>query len=254
MDNEDPRNDRDDHFRILLSHWPDEASDDSLVRRIAGCVAQDIVEGRLQPGEFLNSVQLAERFGTSRTPVREALLRLEREGVVETIRRRRSRVARMTMAEVRNDYELRGALNGLVAELVCARARDDEIAALWNFQHKLDFAAENDDADTYFWTNVEFRDFEADLARNLPLRRTLDQLGLRTLRLRHLSLSYPGRLAVSCAEHRRLLRAYEQRDSQLAIALNRSITVAGLRTIEHHGWTGLRGEDVLGSESDNAPQ
>ncbi|RYF53001.1 MAG: GntR family transcriptional regulator [Comamonadaceae bacterium] len=241
---------KDDHFRLLL-HWDDEETDDSLVHQIARSVAHDIVEGRLQPGEFLNSVQLADHFGTSRTPVREALLRLEREGLVETIRRRRSRVSRMSIAEVRNDYELRAGLNGLVAELVCARARDDEIAALWNYQHQLDRATEENDADAYFWKNVEFRDREADLTRNPPLRRTLDQLGLRTLRLRHLSLSYPGRLPVSCDEHRRLLRAYEQRDTALAVALNRSITLAGLRTIEHQGWTGLRGEDVLGRGSDD---
>ncbi|GAF46453.1 GntR family transcriptional regulator [Rhodococcus wratislaviensis] len=236
---------RDDHLRLWLPHWADDETDDSLVRYIASCIAQDIVEGNLQPGEFLNSVKLAERFGTSRTPVREALLRLEREGVVETIRRRRSRVSRMTIAEVRCDYELRAGLNGLVAELVCARARDDQIAALWNYQHQLDRAAEANDVAGYFWKNVEFRNGEADLTGNPPLRRTLDQLGLRTLRLRHLSLSYPGRLAVSCDEHRRLLRAYEQRDTALAVALNRSITMAGLRTIEDRGWTGLRGEDVL---------
>lgn len=230
----------------LLPEWDETGPDNSLVRKIAGSLAKDIVEGRLRPGDSLNSVKLAEQFGTSRTPVREALLKLEQEGVVETSPRRRSNVSTMTIAEVRNDYELRAALNALVSELVCERARDEEIASLWHWQSRLDQATADDDVDAYFWANVEFRNHEADITQNPQLRRTLDRLGLRTLRLRRLSLSYPGRLAVSRDEHRRLLRAYEQRDARLASALNRSITIAGLRGIEQNGWTDLKGDDVIG--------
>ncbi|TDD32732.1 GntR family transcriptional regulator [Actinomadura sp. KC06] len=230
---------------IPLPEWSDVTAADSLVRRIVGTVAREIIEGRLQPGDYLSSVRLAKQFGTSRTPVREALVQLEREGVVETTPRRRSRVTTMTIPEVRNDYELRAALNGLVSELVCARAADHEIASLWHWQRKLDQAVEDDDVDAYFWANVEFRNHEADLTQNPQLRKTLDRLGLRTLRLRHLSLSYPKRIAISCEEHRRLLRAYEQRDTALAVALNRAITMAGLRTIEQNGWLDTKGEKVV---------
>src|SRR3546814_1769546 len=65
---------------------------DSLVGRIAADVARAITEGRLTPGADLNSVELAARFGTSRTPVREALMLLEKEGLVEIPPRRRPRV------------------------------------------------------------------------------------------------------------------------------------------------------------------
>lgn len=239
-------NDARDLGSTLISGWDDAADDDnSLVRNIAASVGRDIVEGRLQPGDVLNSVQLAKQFGTSRTPVREAILKLEKQGVVETTPRRRPRVASMSVSEVRNDYEIRAALNGLVSELICSRARDDQIASLWHWQHQLDKATEADDVDAYFWANVEFRHHEADLTQNPQLRRTLDRLGLRTLRLRHLSLSYPGRIAISCEEHRRLLRAYEQRSTDLAVALNRSITIAGLRTIEANGWADTNGQIVV---------
>ena len=67
----------------------------SIADEIAVAVATEIIEGRLSPGDDLNSVDLARMFSTSRTPVREALLMLEREGFVEIAARRRPRVARL---------------------------------------------------------------------------------------------------------------------------------------------------------------
>lgn len=67
---------------------------DSLVGKIAADIARAIADGDLLPGADLNSVELAARFGTSRTPVREALMLLEKEGLVEIPPRRRPRVAR----------------------------------------------------------------------------------------------------------------------------------------------------------------
>src|SRR3546814_12657654 len=87
---------------------------DSLVGRIAADVARAITEGRLTPGADLNSVELAARFGTSRTPVREALMLLEKEGLVEIPPRRRPRVSHVSLEEVEELYQIRVALNGLM--------------------------------------------------------------------------------------------------------------------------------------------
>jgi DNA-binding GntR family transcriptional regulator len=70
--------------------------------------------------------------------------------------------------------------------------------------------------------------------------RILDSLGLRTLQLRHLSLSLPGRLRVAGADHERLLQAYEERDATLASAITSSILRRGLQAVEASGWTGDR--------------
>src|SRR5579872_4823367 len=100
--------------------WPD-----SLVGGIATAIAGDIVSGRLRAGDDLNSVELARRFESSRTPVREALLLLEKEGLVEIESRRRPHVKRWTRSEVRELYLVRSALYALVAELIVAAATDD---------------------------------------------------------------------------------------------------------------------------------
>lgn len=211
----------------------------SLVDDILIKVASDIIEGRLKPGDDLNSVELARAFGSSRTPVREALLTLQREGFVEIEAHRRPRVAPLSLGEVRDMYRVRAHLYELVSYEVVAEASEEDLDRLEAVQARLQVAADADDVDDYFWLNVEFRNTEASLARNQSLCRLLDSLGLRMLRLRHLSLSSPGRLQVSVEDHQRMLRAYRDRDAKLAAAFSASLVMRGLRTIESSGWVGL---------------
>ena len=201
-------------------------------------VGAAIIEGRLRPGDDLNSVELARRFHSSRTPVREALATLEREGLVEIAARRRPRVRRLGLAEVREIYELRGELYGLVSRRIVAHCTSSQIAELAEVQGQLEESAAAGDLDRYFWCNVAFRNTEARIAANGTVRDVLDSVGIRTLQLRHLSLSLPGRLTTSVADHRRLMQAYADRDAELAAALTRSIVSRGLAAVEQSGWTG----------------
>ncbi|OLF06055.1 GntR family transcriptional regulator [Actinophytocola xinjiangensis] len=212
-----------------------------LVDEIVVKVGADIIEGRYEPGDDLNSVELARVFGTSRTPVREALQALQREGFVDISAHRRPRVTTQSLAEVRDMYQVRAHLYRMVSRCVVDVATDRDLAGLRLVQTRLHDAAEAGDVDGYFWTNVEFRNTEARLTGNATLCRLLDNLGLRMLRLRHLSLSMPGRMAESVADHERLLAAYDDRDADVAAALTASIVLRGLRAIERSGWMTSRG-------------
>lgn len=225
------------HLEILRVLGRSENAD-SVVDQILVSVGTAIVEARLRPGDDLNSVELARTFQSSRTPVREALLTLEREGLVEIAAHRRPRVRRLSIEEVREIYELRATLYGLVSRRIVEIATELDLALLRENQHQLEQAAEAGDVDRYFWQNVAFRNNEATIARNTTVRRVLDSVGVRTLQLRHLSLSLPGRLHTSVADHERLIRAYEERDPDLAAALTQSIVIRGLKAIENSGWTG----------------
>jgi DNA-binding GntR family transcriptional regulator len=209
-----------------------------LVDEIALAVVTDVVEGRLHPGDDLNSVELARTFKTSRTPVREALLILEREGLVQSSAHRRPRVATLSIRDVHELYELRATLYAVVSRAVVRVAEDTDLVRLRDVQTSLEKAVANEDVDAYFWLNVDFRNTEIDIAGDSTLRRVMDGLGLRTLQLRHLSLSLPGRLEQSLADHERLVRAYEERDAELAAALTQSLVRRGLAAIERSGWTG----------------
>jgi DNA-binding GntR family transcriptional regulator len=223
--------------RMLL----DGRADVSLVDRIVEDLARRIIDGSLPPGADVNSVDLARRFSTSRTPIREALLTLQREGLVDIPARRRPRVAPVTLAQARELYEIRASLHALVSELIVAQRADLSVLTKWQ-AHLRDDAARGD-VDAYFWHNVSFRQAEAEVAGNRQLTRLLGSLGLRTLQLRHVSLSLPGRLDRSVADHERLLAAYADGDATLAVALTRSIIMTGLHSIEASGWSGLEVAD-----------
>jgi DNA-binding GntR family transcriptional regulator len=213
---------------------------DSLVRGIAEQVGYAIIEGQLAAGTDLNSVDLSHQFNTSRTPVREALLLLEKEGLVEIPPRRRARVRELSIEEVRDIYEVRANLYGLVAELIVARASDEAIGTLEPYKDQMVAAARVGDLEAYFWANVAFQDAEIDICGNRQVKRTLDSLMLRMLKLRYLSLTHPGRLEQSLADHERLIRAYHERDAALAVALKKGIVQRGLAMLERSGWAGLK--------------
>jgi DNA-binding GntR family transcriptional regulator len=225
------------HLEILRVLGRSENAD-SVVDQILVSVGTAIVEARLRPGDDLNSVELARMFQSSRTPVREALLTLEREGLVEINAHRRPRVRRLSLDEVRDIYELRATLCALVSRRIVLNATESDLGTLREIQRRLERAADAGDVDRYFWLNVGFRNNEASIAGNSSVRRVLDGVGVRTLQLRHLSLSLPGRLGASVADHERLLRAYEDRDGDLAAALTQSLVRRGLAAIETSGWTG----------------
>ncbi len=207
----------------------------SLAFAIFQEMAVGIVEGRLPPGEEVNSADLARRFSTSRTPVREALLLLEREGLVIIPPRRRPYVSPVAITQVREIYEIRASLYALVSELVVERATDDELCGLLAWQAMLQRDVDAGDVDGYFWHNVGFRNAEASLSKNGELQHRLSSLGLQMHRFRYLSLSLPGRLLHSLADHERLVRAYTERDAALAIAVTRSLVLRGYRAIERTG-------------------
>jgi DNA-binding GntR family transcriptional regulator len=202
---------------------------DSLAIDIAVAVGREIIEGALGPGADLNSVDLSKRFDTSRTPVREALGLLERQGFVELSARRRPRVAELTEEQIESIYALRGELHGLVARRVALVADAEEIGQLEKLVAEMGDFAGRDDAAGYFWTSLEFQNLSSELTKDVTLTRTVNSLALRVLQLRYQSLSSPGRMNLSLEDHYRLLRAYRERDADLAAALTKSIVVSAFK-------------------------
>jgi len=185
-----------------------------------------------RPGDDLNSVELSRRYRTSRTPIREALMLLEKEGLVDIPPRRRPRVASLAMDEVREIYRARAALFELIATDVARSASADAIAMLRATLSEMEHACRNADLNGYVWANVDFYDCNTQLANNRTVKRILDSLLLRTLRLRRLSLSQSGRMQRSFDDHIRLMKAYEDGDANLAAALIRSNHINALAALE----------------------
>ncbi|MEU9367557.1 GntR family transcriptional regulator [Streptomyces avermitilis] len=203
-----------------------------LVAQVAEWVGAGIIEGRLEPGQDLNSVELSRRFDTSRTPVREALMLLEQEGLVEMKARRRPRVAAPSLQDIRDIYQVRKNLLAMLAGLLVERATDEELAELRSWVERMRKLADDGDVDAYFWSHVLLQERMTEIVGNATLKQILDSLALRTLMLRHLSLTRVGRLAYSIDDQERLLQACEERDGELASALIAGATVRALRAVE----------------------
>ena len=202
------------------------------VAQVATWVGLGIVEGRLKPGQDLNSVDLSHRFNSSRTPVREALMLLESEGLVEIRARKRPRVASFTAERVREIYFVRKHLLALVGSLAAERVTDADLAELHERLDVMKAYAESGDVDGYFWGHVDLQSRLMRIAGNEVLAGILDSLALRTLVLRHASLATEGRLTASVADQIRILEAIEARDGELTAMLLSRATDAALAAID----------------------
>lgn len=189
----------------------------SLVSDIACSVGADILQGIRPPGADINSVELARTFKTSRTPTREGLLLLEKEGLVEILPRRRPRAAAPTMADIAELYEVRATIMMAIAADVARKVDTAGLERLRETVTKLRHAL--GDPEAYFWAGVEFHERIAEISANRTMQRFLNSLILRTLRLRRLSIRQPGRMDRSLEDHARLFRAIEEGDAELAKAL-----------------------------------
>ena len=208
------------------------ADDSSLVGDIVLQLARAIIQGAIPPGTVINSQDLARRFATSRTPIREAIIALSREGLVHIPPRRRPRVANPSAKEIAELYELRAQLHSLVAVKLAQRSNEISLEPLLPLLDQMSQAVANDDTDGYFWANVDFHHICAELCGDVILARTLQGIGLQTLRLRRLGMSLPGRTARSLADHERLFLAFTEGDDILAGALMKSIVLRALPGVQ----------------------
>jgi DNA-binding GntR family transcriptional regulator len=207
-----------------------------LVVQVATWVGLGIIEGRLRPGQDLNSVDLSHRFSSSRTPVREALMLLEQEGLVEMRARRRPRVAEFTPERIAEIYEVREHLLALMGSLVAVKIGDADLDDLRRRVKEMRRQADNGDVDGYFWSHVALQERMTEIAGNSTLKGILDSLALRTLILRHASLQMPGRLSHSVAAQELILQAIEDHDPELTAVLLSRATRAAHAAIQHGPW------------------
>jgi len=202
----------------------------SLVSDIACRIGAEIIEGVRRQADDLNSVELARAYDTSRTPVREALLLLEKEGLVEIQARRRPRVATFALDDIRDIYRARSALLELAARSIASTITAEQLDVLR--QHLANMASALDEPSAYMWANVDFHTAQTEICGNRYVKRVVDSLLLRTLPLRRLSLSQNGRLHRSYDDHSRLVQSYAEGDADLAAAIVRNNHMNALVILE----------------------
>ena len=201
-----------------------------MADRLVPLIEDDIVEGRLAPGERLDEAGLAARHGVSRTPVREALRRMAETGLVTLRPRRGAVVAALEPARVVEAFEVMAELEAMAGRLAARRIRAGEMAALRAVHAECEAAAARGSADGYYAANGRFHHLIYTAAGNGFLLGEASRLHARLKPYRRLQLRAPQRLAASLAEHEAVLAALEAGDGAgAAVALRDHVAVQGER-------------------------
>lgn len=171
------------------------------------------VRGEVPPGQKVPEAALCERFGVSRTPLREALKVLAAEGQVELLPNRGARVRELSLDEVEGLFAVAGALEALAGEQACQRITQPELDALAGLHAQMRQAYDQRDMAPYYALNRQIHEAIVQAARNPVLVSQYSILNARIRRIRFASPMTPEIWARAMAEHEGMLNALQRRDS-----------------------------------------
>jgi DNA-binding GntR family transcriptional regulator len=203
----------------------------TLREKILETIRDAIMSGALKPGEKVAEPELAERFGISRTPIREAFRQLESEGYLTVIPRKGAVVVSFSPKEVEEFYAIKSILEGYAARRACANLTGREVEKLKGINDRLRQLAADGDLKTFFKVHGDFHEMFIKAADNEKLHELISNLVGKFQRLRLASLSLPGRMLISVQEHEKIVEAFMARDENLAEQLVRKNAEYGGRVL-----------------------
>lgn len=183
---------------------------------VSEALRQAIKDGILRPGERIMEIQLADELGVSRTPIREAIRKLEQEGFVVMVPRRGTYVADISLKDIAQVFEIRSALEELAAGLAAERITPDELEYLERILVEINDFIEKGEFDKIVDADIRFHDVLYHASRNTRLVDILHNLREQMLRFRSVSMHYPGRLAETWEEHRQMVENIAEHNSAMA--------------------------------------
>jgi DNA-binding GntR family transcriptional regulator len=193
----------------------------SLRGQLYETLKEDILLNKYKPGAELQIDKLSQKFGVSTTPIREALVRLEGDGLVVSIPNRGVQVAPISLGDVRNIYEVRRLLEPHIAKIVARHCEEEEVEALYEKLVKLTEGPT--DLTTYINADLELHELMFRYLSNTLLKDILDQVDQHSIRVRYLVESSADELRLEVVElvtkeHLKILDAVRKRDEEKAAA------------------------------------
>ena len=177
---------------------------------------QAILKGELKPGERLMEIALAEKLGVSRTPIREAMRKLELEGLVVMIPRRGAQVANITEKDLNDVLEVRIALENVAIEKACTRMSEEDMGRLWLAAKEFERTMAEGNLVRLAEADVEFHEIIYRASDNKRLNQVLNNLREQIYRYRVEYLKEEETRNVLVKEHEELTKAIRQRDVKKA--------------------------------------
>jgi DNA-binding GntR family transcriptional regulator len=191
-----------------------------LADQITAILQEAIVNGYFEPGEKIDQDLIARELEVSRTPVREALTRLQSDGFIDIRPHRGAFIARVTRQDIRETYELRRLLEAELVRQVTPVIPESTLDELEESAQQLQAQFNAGDISSHYEYDVHFHATIVDLAENSLLKETLDSLTHRISMVRRFGQLRAGQhLIDSHNEHRAILKAMRQRDPERAAEL-----------------------------------
>ena len=182
----------------------------SQAERLREMIEEDIISFKLKPGDKLDECRLAEKYGTSRTPVREALRQLSSNGLIEIRPHKGAVVAKLGIRELVELLEVMAELEGACGRLAAKSCLNSDMQAILSAQESCRRFSELRDAANYKHANEAFHEAIYAASRNGVLIKLTLNTRNRVAAYRRLQIEQPGQLKVSVDEHDGIVRAIQE--------------------------------------------
>ena len=200
---------------------------------------QAILKGELKPGERLMEIALAEKLGVSRTPIREAMRKLELEGLVHIIPNKGAFVEGVTLQDVKDIYEIRTLLEGLCARWAAERITQEQLEELEEIVFLSDFHYSKENWDQILELDNRFHEMVYEACASKELTRVLRDYHHYLQRIRRITLEEKARAHASINEHRAIAEALKARDARTAEECARLHIRNTISNMDKIGWENL---------------
>jgi DNA-binding GntR family transcriptional regulator len=185
-----------------------------LYLEAANRIRELIEHGGLVAGEKISEKRLCEKFGISRTPLREALKVLTSEGLVEILPNRGARVSLLTLSDVEHTYDVMGALEGLAGETACRHLTDEELAHVCDLHEQMLGHYRRQELQAYFEANQQIHECILQASRNAILLEMYNNLSQRIKRIRYTMEMHEAFWRKAMNEHEEMIEALRDRDGK----------------------------------------
>ena len=190
-----------------------------LAEQVFQTLEEDILQGRLKPGEVITELRLSKALGVSRTPIREALQHLEQESLVEIRPNRGAVVLGITRDDLKVIYGMRIRLEGLAASLAAKTADEEQLNAMKEVLDLQEFYVEKNNPDEQEIFDSRFHEMVYEFSGKRILYEVLKNLHRRITRYRRLSVTDMDRARKAITEHREIYEAIRDGNGSLADTL-----------------------------------
>ena len=188
----------------------------SLQKRVFHAIENAILNDVYKEDDSLNEIKIAREPGVSRTPVREALMQLELEGLVRIIPNKGAVVVGVSEKDIEDIYEIRIRIEGLASRLCTEKITEDELKALARTVDLQEFYLSKNDLEQIWKLDEDFHKIIYEASRSRPLRFMLTNFHNYIQRARDISVQAEGRAEKTVSEHRAILRAVREGNGELA--------------------------------------